>query len=296
MSDDIGDERSGLDDDLRRLFSDERLTVPVADGADRAVVAGAHRRHRQRLTVAAAGGVIAVVAVVTVGLGLSGVIRGPSSAVTAASPPQSLTLTTTTTTSPSPSQSAVADDVLGPYGVGFLRLGMVEADVKSIGAKSGSIGMSSSGGATCETMVVTIRRDGHDFGSVPADAPPPISTTTAAQPAHVVSPYTKPTVPGDAQRNILPLTVQVTMSMKSGVVRIGGSMLHTPEGIGIGSRLDEIMAVYRDVRRPQTQVQAQRYQAIQVPVPDNPAALYVFDLDKDGTVVDLWLEYAHLPC
>ena len=79
-----GDEGSDLDDELRRLFSDDRLTLPVAEGAAGAVVAGARKRRRHRMAVAAAGGVLAVTGLVFAGAALTGIGR-PLGTVTAAS-------------------------------------------------------------------------------------------------------------------------------------------------------------------------------------------------------------------
>ncbi|MGH3863358.1 hypothetical protein [Actinokineospora sp.] len=49
-----------LDDELQRLFADERLDVPVRPGATEAVVAGARRVRRRRVATAAVGGAAAL--------------------------------------------------------------------------------------------------------------------------------------------------------------------------------------------------------------------------------------------
>ncbi|WP_112275984.1 hypothetical protein [Lentzea terrae] len=63
-----------LDDELRRLFSDDRLDVHVAPDAADAVVRGAHRRRRRRSAMTAT---FALVALVGAGIGLTQ-LRSPS--------------------------------------------------------------------------------------------------------------------------------------------------------------------------------------------------------------------------
>lgn len=49
-----------LDDELQRLFADDRLDVPVRHGAAEAVVAGARRVRRRRIAMSAVGGAAAL--------------------------------------------------------------------------------------------------------------------------------------------------------------------------------------------------------------------------------------------
>ncbi|WP_258344832.1 hypothetical protein [Saccharopolyspora gregorii] len=49
-----------LDDELRRMFADDRLEVPVRTGAEWSLVAGARRRRKRQTTLAAVGGVLAM--------------------------------------------------------------------------------------------------------------------------------------------------------------------------------------------------------------------------------------------
>jgi len=62
-----------LDDELGRLFADDRLDVPVRAGAVEAVVSGARRVRRRRIALASAGGAMAVTALVVGGIALAGV-------------------------------------------------------------------------------------------------------------------------------------------------------------------------------------------------------------------------------
>ncbi|GGS17697.1 hypothetical protein [Actinokineospora fastidiosa] len=152
-----------LDDELRRLFNDDRLDVPVQPGATDAVLAGA-RRVRRRRTAAAVGGAMAV-AVVIVGGVAFGAGR-PESMVPATETTAPMTTTSqvapSTTTAPTvdsttakattgtaPTKSTgtsvvrqtgtktappPAARVLGPDGLGALKLGMTYEQAMATGA------------------------------------------------------------------------------------------------------------------------------------------------------------------
>ena len=112
-----------LDDELRRLFQDQRLDIPVKPGADHAVVTGARRVRRRRVALASAGSAFAVAALVAGGVALAG-LGGTASMPPAGSTPS--TVTRTVTVEPSTSVS-------GSVGYGVLKLGMAEADAVSTG-------------------------------------------------------------------------------------------------------------------------------------------------------------------
>jgi len=107
-----------LDDELRRLFQDQRLDIPVKAGADDAVVTGARRVRRNRRMLASAGSAFAVAALVAGGIALAG-LGSPTSL-----PPASTSTATTT-------ESSVP--VSGSVGFGVLKLGMAEADAVATG-------------------------------------------------------------------------------------------------------------------------------------------------------------------
>jgi hypothetical protein len=294
VNDDGSQDRSELDDELRRLFADARLTVPVASGAEQAVVRGAHRRRRQRLAVAAAGGVIAVIAVVTVSLGLSGVIKTPGRLVQAARPPQDVTLTTTSTTSTPP-----PDDwsVLGPRGIGPLYLGMSLKDLGHVVKITGTQTMSPTSGCQAVTAFAYFAVDPSASQAIPESPPAPgvsvptVVVTTAGTDRTARDQTTDPVPTQQAAadalaaqsaasgRRVLPLTVDVVGTWTAGVVRLGGTGVHTPQGIGVGSSMSDLYRVYPAMQRmvPETGF-------AETPVPGNPTALYVFDIDKTGHV------------
>ncbi|HWO64846.1 MAG TPA: hypothetical protein VNO31_32890, partial [Umezawaea sp.] len=91
-----------LDDELRRLFQDQRLDIPVKPGADHAVVTGARRVRRRRVALASAGSAFAVAALVAGGVALAG-LGGTASMPPAGSTPS--TVTRTVTVEPSTSVS-----------------------------------------------------------------------------------------------------------------------------------------------------------------------------------------------
>ncbi|WP_086819576.1 hypothetical protein [Allokutzneria sp. NRRL B-24872] len=114
-----------LDRDLRRLFDDERLGLPVRPDADQVVLRGANRRRARRRTLAVGGAAVAVVAALSGGIALSGFGR------TASAPPA-----TELPDRPEVSETAepAADDTaFGPNGLGRLKLGMSEADAVATG-------------------------------------------------------------------------------------------------------------------------------------------------------------------
>lgn len=65
-----------LDNELRRLFTDERLDLPARPDAEQAVLAGAKRIRRRRALLAGGGGAAAVVAVLFAGVALTA--NGPA--------------------------------------------------------------------------------------------------------------------------------------------------------------------------------------------------------------------------
>lgn len=105
-----------LDDELRRLFQDDRLEIQVKPGADEAVVTGARRLRRRRVAMASAASTLAVATVVAGGVALSGV-AGPTDL-----PPAASSVLTTTTTNP-----------VWPIGYGPVKLTMSEQEALATG-------------------------------------------------------------------------------------------------------------------------------------------------------------------
>lgn len=90
-----------LDQELRSLFADDRLAVPVREDADAVIVAGARRLRRRRVMLQTTAGVVAVLALVVGGAAIAGVGDSQPGEPVAAPPPAVTTTTpeaTTTTT------------------------------------------------------------------------------------------------------------------------------------------------------------------------------------------------------
>jgi hypothetical protein len=258
-----------LEDELKRLFRDERLDVRVAADADKTIVAGARRVRRRRIALVTAAGVLSLLAV---GAGTMVLTRGPSSS-DSATPPTSLPITTsdsptiisstpapsptgiptlsqvkpgepsvssrtTSSSSPVPRTAAtvapIAATVLGPTGYGPLRLGMTDAELQATGQVTSSL---------------------------PSQKPVGSCTTYAIN-GHTGS--------------------RLEVSAKRGLVIIDpGPKIHTPEGIAEGATQAEVKAKYPDY-------DSQKSPAI-VRVPGNSAAWYYLypapDSSKIGTIV-----------
>lgn len=271
-----------LDDELRRLFADDRLDVPVRQEAHRAVVTRAARlRRRRRGRVVLGGGVLSVATMLLAGtaFGVGGdapprqpvaVPESPlltssttepppitttlvptSSAAPpakATSTPVSTTTSTTTTTSTSTTKLRPPADRLafGPTAVGGLRLGMTQDDAVATGLIQPNL-----------TPVNAAGCQGYDW-SGHANAPTHYS---------------------------------VLFSPKYGLVQIGGRAdAVTPEGVYAGSSETEVRALYPDQARPH--VGSLEWVT---PVPGNPNARYWF-VFADHVVADVRLELAVQDC
>ncbi|WP_253832282.1 hypothetical protein [Actinokineospora globicatena] len=215
-----------IDDELRRLFADERLDVPVRPGATDAVVTGAGRRRKRRIAVTAAGGALTLAVLVAGGVAFSGLAR------TSSSPPgqegmPTLSTTVSTTTAQVPTSAVVpgagsASDAAGtatkPTSAGKLTTSVSRAptvpELRPAGFGKVRIGMSvAEAEATGELVAV-------DLGSAECRA------------------YTFKAYP---DRDSL----GVGISPVDGVVAIFPPKgARTPEGIGIGSTEAELLTAY----------------------------------------------------
>jgi hypothetical protein len=262
------DERPNLDDELRRLFADDRLDLPVARSAGAAVVAGARRRRRNRLALTAAGGVLAMVAVVFAGVVLTGIGR-PGTVSSATGPVLTTTIPTATPTSapataPQPVRNGMAF-VLGPFGYNKLMLGMPLKEAAATGLFRKTTPAIVSAGCLRYTMLID-----QELYVVPA-----------------------PTANGASPSSPVPVAgkLDVLVSVRYGVVELdGGQLLHTPEGIGVGVSRQALVQVYPTLVLPS------RAGITAVQVNSNPSAMYVFGLNGTGTVTSFSLRLAKSDC
>lgn len=280
-----------LDAELRRLFGDDRLSVPVATGAGDAVVSGARRRRRNRLAMAAGSGVLAATAIVFAGVALAGL--GHPNAITPAGPGLSTTvgIDTTTPTSDTPRPTSVTQDpvaglkplILGPYGLGALRLGMSQQMAIQTRALMAQI--------ETRTSDCRVYNGRYVVGKSTATSAPPAQTLTlpvspevtgsAKPPQGAVPITTDPAVAASGMKNV----AEVVLSTRAGVVEfLAAPGMITPEGVGIGSNVKQLLASY-----PKSDISL-KPGPVTIPVPDNPGAYYVFTMDSEGQVVAFSLE------
>jgi len=153
-----------LDDELRQLFTSDRLDVPVRADAEEVIVAGARRVRRRRIAAATAGGACAIVVVVAAGIALAGggpdamppaivnpttptsassVNAGPPLSESTPTGPSMNTATSTSTSTPKPptTKTKTSDPgppnlsfpVVGPTGYKALELGQTLEDAQATG-------------------------------------------------------------------------------------------------------------------------------------------------------------------
>jgi hypothetical protein len=272
-----------IDDELRKLFADDRLSVPVRPEADGVIVTGARRVRRRRAGMVFGGGMLsaATVLVASTAFGVAGdspprvplaaaessglttTTEPPSPSpstierITSVAPPPVTTerrtttkpppTTTTTTTTPTKAKPPTTPLAFGPTAVGSLRLGM---------------------------------------------------SIDEAVAAGVIQPGTPPPAPvAGCQgydwlgRSAAPSASPLLFSPTLGLVRIGGRVdAETPEGIYAGSSDEDVRAVYPNQAKSHTG--ANEWVA---PVPGNPSANYWLVLSKH-VVTDVRLELAAQDC
>jgi hypothetical protein len=269
-----------LDDELRQLFSDERLEVPARPGAEDVLVAGAQRVRRRRIAAVTASGALAVVAVVAAGFLLTG---GHPDAMPPANhyknTPTSTATTTTTSSSTQPSTTTqnnvttgtlggnadppdtgtgnteptstsvdpppvLGYPVVGPSGFQALLLGQSEEDAKS----TGMIGV--------QTAEV--------YGNC-----------------------------SEYQLLVDSVNVGLVYFSSSGLAAVMPWEAQTPEGVGIGWTLEQAAAVYPDLDAGSALANGFAV----VSAPGNPDATYYLLVDSSlDTIARVTLQTAARPC
>ncbi|GAB2828416.1 hypothetical protein [Lentzea nigeriaca] len=244
-----------LDDELRRLFSDDRLDVHVSPEATDAVLRGADRRRRRRSAMATA---VAVVTLVGAGIGLTqlpssddhwvGDLLPTSVPTSASSPPpsSSSSVVPTTTVIPSPPNPGGSNPGTGTgkptstkprtttpsapppaetAGVGALVLGMSEADA--------------------------------------------LKTKTLVEPSSPADPEGKCVAYATTS---VPDNNAVIISSAKGIVRLTvPSTAKTQRGIGVGSTVAEVKTAYPTAAQSGTE--------LRVEMTGTPRWTYVFETD-----------------
>ncbi|GGN00299.1 hypothetical protein GCM10011609_43300 [Lentzea pudingi] len=250
-----------LDDDLRRLFSDDRLDVHSTSVSTELVVRGAARRRHRRAAVA---GTFALVAVVGAGIGVSRFeMPAPDSTVGAL---LTTAVSVTTTPPPPPSTSTVISTATVTVG----------QPPNSNGGNTGKpdpggTSRSSSKTSTPPTPESQPGRYGTlSLGMSEADA---LATGSLVEPSSPADPdnrckaYATKSVP-DANA--------VIVSPARGIVRITmPNYAKTPKNVGAGSQVSEVKAAYTNSIQSGSSVTAQ--------ISASPPWSYIFE--TDGAVV-----------
>ncbi|WP_236790206.1 hypothetical protein [Amycolatopsis sp. GM8] len=237
-----------FDDELRRLFADERLDVHAGEDAPARIVAGARRIRRRRAAVTAASGAVTVVALVTAGL-----LLGP------------LRLSGHTTNEASPLERSAAGTVESSASVSQIPINPPAPGVPSSSEPSSSTETPPSSSQTATRT--------------PSSSKPPTSTAARSQtlpivPGPVLGPsgYSKLTLGmsfADAKDSGLLANADtapsgcatykltegssgvstVTISDTNGIVGFDATGAHTPERIRVGSTKDELETAYPNLNK-----------------------------------------------
>lgn len=241
-----------LDDELRELFTSDRLDVAVRADAEQIIVTGARRVRRRRIAAATASGALGVVVVIAAGIALAGGDRGalppatdnpttptmnssvplaaPASTTTSTTPPPVVTTTqtpkkttrttTTTTRTGAPRPPVISAYVIGPTGYRELELGQTLEEAQASG-RLGPLVEDDGGCAVYEIQTDVMTASGRVYvaGTVQAIAPLPAKT---------------------------------------------------PEGVGKGWTVEQVMEVYPDL----DEAAATAGGRVLIPVPGNASASY----------------------
>ncbi|MDX8032198.1 hypothetical protein SK803_18420 [Lentzea sp. BCCO 10_0856] len=263
-----------LDDDLRRLFSDDRLDVHVAPDVTDSVVRGATRRRRRRTAVAGAFGVVALAGV---GLGLTELhlptpdeLAGPllptASSTSTTTPPVSVstfTSTATVTVNPPPNSNGGNPGTNPNPGNTGKKSTSNPPPPATPEAQPGRYGSLALGMPEAEALAT---------GSL-------VEPSSPADPEGRCKAYATKSVPD---------TNAVIISPAKGIVRITlASYAKTPKNVGAGSTVDAVKAAYANATQSGSDVI--------VPMAATPKWSYVFENDG-ATVTTVRMRLADNDC
>ncbi|MFD4641588.1 hypothetical protein ACFWN2_30065 [Lentzea sp. NPDC058436] len=244
-----------LDDDLRRLFSDDRLDVHSEPVAVEAVVSGARRRRRRRTAVT---GAFVVVALVGAGVGLTqlnalksedttGALLTTSASAPPPSPSTSTVVSTVTQTVNAPPPTGGSSPGTGNPGKPSSNRSSTPPTPESLPGRYGTLAL---GMSEAEALAT-----GSLLESSPADA------------ENRCKAYATKSVPDPNA---------VIVSPAKGIVRITmPSYARTPKNVGAGSTVNDVKTAYANA--------TQSGSSVTVQMTASPPWSYVFE--SDGTTV-----------
>ncbi|GAA3620219.1 hypothetical protein GCM10022267_02940 [Lentzea roselyniae] len=248
-----------LDDELRRLFSDDRLDVHVTPDATDAVLRGADRRRRRRSAVTTA---FAVVTLIGAGIGLT---QLPSSTDRTAGDLLPTSLPTSSSTPPSPSVSTITQTTIVT-----VNPPAPNSNGNTPGTPGGTTGSSSTKPRTTTPPAPPPAEPGAvgklALGMSEADALKTGSLVEPSSPADAEGrcvAYATTTVP-DSNATII--------SPARGIVRLTlPSYAKTQRGVGAGSKVADVKTSYPTA--------TQNGSELRVEMAATPKWTYVFETD-----------------
>jgi hypothetical protein len=250
-----------LDDELRRLFSDDRLDVHSTPDATDAVLRGADRRRRRRSAMTTT---FALVVLVGAGIGLTQ-LRSSGDHTAGDLLPTSTSSASSTTTPPSVSTftataTVTVDPPPNPNGNNTGKPNPGNPTKSSPPVKSAPPTPQSEPGQYGSLVLGMSEEAALKTGSL-------VEPSSAADPENRCKAYATQSVPD---------TNAVIISPAKGIVRITlASYAKTRKGIGVGSKVDEVKAAYSNATQSGSTMVA--------PMAATPAWSYVFE--TDGTAV-----------
>jgi hypothetical protein len=269
-----------LDDELRRLFRDERLDVPPSEGAESAILAGARRVRRRRTALAATGGALTVVVLIGAGLFFGGLRSGNTQTAAPAVQPA---------LSDSGSAPAATPLPLNP------PLGSPPTEITT-GSESQSSSPLSTERTTASRVTSTTTSPRVD-NSLPVSGPVlgpsgysklqlGMTFDDAKATGLLAGASTAPTGCTDYTLSEGTAGVRkVTISGTNGIVSFEAAGAHTPERIKVGSTKDQLEAAYPSLAKGGSGYTTST----------GAGGTYVFALDSNNKVTDLLLA-GPIPC
>ena len=273
-----------VEDELTRLFEDDRLDVPVRPGAASLVVACARRRRQHRNAAAVTGGALTLVMLAAVGVALAGVDDGRTDTLSATKPPVTV-IPTTTASMPGapPIPQSESSDARAPSSSTATTSPEVPASAQSPSRAASRISTTSAVSQQRPASTdPTIGPDGWGRVMLGMSEAAAVATDEFDMSEGVSgSPCRRYWLRGgNAPVDISPTYGVARISAKSGVT--------TPEGIGVGSTDADVMSAYPDATTANYVITA--------PVPGNPDAVYIFRTDPSQRIFSLRLELATHNC